>query len=391
MKIDDNNKLLLKILSCVIAIILWIGITYTEDPIISQTLNGINIIFEGEDALQSNGLILTNKDSLPDISAVIRGNRSSVISSMGSITAAVDVSGIKTTGQNIVSLKYNYPINGITLVKGKIQEITLETEKIVSRNIPVRIETENQDKNEECIVNAYSSEENLRIRGAESEVYKIAYARALVDVSGITKTGSQGCMYKFYDEKGEIVPDKNIIYRSHHTVNVNTEAYKRITVPIKAVLDEKLSESYELDLKSISMQTVDAGMMEDKEISEIEAVITSENETQAEIKLSVPDGIYIPEKNRIVKVTYQLLPKVLEELEISVEAVNVPEGKNVTISPQKIKVSVKGAENNLSVDKVRAEIDASELEYGDNTVTAEVTAEENISVIGTYTVTAKLE
>ena len=84
MNIKKDNKLLLKILSALAAIVLWFAITYTEDPIISQYLSDINIVFDGEEELHSNGLIITNKDSLPTVSATIRGNRSSVISSISS-------------------------------------------------------------------------------------------------------------------------------------------------------------------------------------------------------------------------------------------------------------------------------------------------------------------
>ena len=44
-----NNKIALKILSGLVAIVLWFAITYTEDPIISQSLGDISIEFEGEE------------------------------------------------------------------------------------------------------------------------------------------------------------------------------------------------------------------------------------------------------------------------------------------------------------------------------------------------------
>ena len=119
MKFDINNKLFLKILSGLVALVLWFAITYTEDPIISQHLGDISIAFEGEDDLNDNGLAIINKDDIPGLSAVIRGKRSNVISAMGTVVASCDVSGIQDAGENIVQLKYVYPTATITMAKIK--------------------------------------------------------------------------------------------------------------------------------------------------------------------------------------------------------------------------------------------------------------------------------
>ncbi len=195
MKLNRDSKLLLKILSAASAIILWFAITYTEDPVISHYLTDVNIVFEGEDTLHSNGIIVTNKDSMPDISAVIRGKRSNVISSIGSVSVVIDVSGITEAGTVEVPVEYSYPSSTVTLAKSKTKELTVKTEKIISRNIPVRIEMINEDKNTEYIVNATSSEQTVSVRGAESVVYKIANAKAVVVATTIVKRCSQDYFY----------------------------------------------------------------------------------------------------------------------------------------------------------------------------------------------------
>ena len=125
MNVNTNNKTVLKILSGLVAVVLWFAITYTEDPIISQSLGDITIEYEGEKRLMDNGLIIVNKDEIPDISVVIRGKRSSVISAIGSVVASCDVSGIETSGENTVEVKYIYPTSSITMAKTKTKEITV--------------------------------------------------------------------------------------------------------------------------------------------------------------------------------------------------------------------------------------------------------------------------
>ncbi|MBO5060016.1 MAG: hypothetical protein J6C82_03795 [Clostridia bacterium] len=395
MKLNRDSKLLLKILSAASAIILWFAITYTEDPVISHYLTDVNIVFEGEDTLHSNGIIVTNKDSMPDISAVIRGKRSNVISSIGSVSVVIDVSGITEAGTVEVPVEYSYPSSTVTLAKSKTKELTVKTEKIISRNIPVRIEMINEDKNTEYIVNATSSEQTVSVRGAESVVYKIANAKAVVDATNIVKTSSQDYFYKFYDEDGDVVPENNIIYKSLQMVEVDNEVYNKVSLPVEIVLDEKLRENYILNVKNPSFTSINAGVPEGVEIESLKAVFSeekTEEKNQYNLALDIPDGVYVPKKFREITAECVLVPKVLKELEIAVGAENVPEGKKVRITPEKIMVTVKGAEDSLLADKIKAKINADALtEDAESVVNVEFETQENVKVVGAYSVTAIIE
>lgn len=387
MKIVANNKLLLKILSALIAVILWIAITYSEDPIINQMLNGITLEFAGEDVLQEKGLIVTNKDSMPMLSAVIRGNRSRVIASMGTITAVADVSNIEAAGSNTVSITYTYPSSSVNLLKTKISEVTVETEKIVTRSIPVRIEIINQEKNLTHMVKPESNVSSLKIKGAESEMYKIDYAKVQVNAENISKTSRQEYVYKFYDEKDNAVPDVNIIYRNHKTINVENIVYEKINLPIEAVLSDAYSENYGLIVKNMSKTSVDVGVEDGVNPNSVCAVISeiSEDGGKYELQLQAQDGVYIPEKNKDITVMCEVVPKIIKEIEVPIKVENLPEGKTYILTEDKIKVSVKGIEKEINADKISAVLDASVLADGRNFAAIDMTAENGVTIIGAYT------
>ena len=94
MKNIKKSKLLLKILSAIIAVILWTAITYTEDPVITQTITGIGIEFSGVETLNGNGLAIINRNEIPTVSVVVRGKRNSVIEALDKVYAVADVSSI---------------------------------------------------------------------------------------------------------------------------------------------------------------------------------------------------------------------------------------------------------------------------------------------------------
>lgn len=392
MKINKDSKLFLKISSALVAVALWFAITYTEDPVISQYLSDIQIVFEGEDRLLDNGLIITNKESLPALSAVISGNRSSVISSIRSVSAVADVSGIQAAGTNTVQIKYSYPTYAVTLARSKTEEITIETEKVISRRIPVRIEQSNSDKNEEHIIKSQLTEQEILVRGAESVINRISYAKAVVDATNIVQTSSQEYFYKFYDKDGDLVADDDIIYKEFATVSVENEVYKRAELAVKVVLTEELSGEYALKVKNLSAQAVKAGVPEDSELTEIFAYFAggrSEDDVY-KLKLDVPEGVYLPEDSRTVTAQCELVPKVVKELEVPVTAINIPEGKKAKITPAKIKITAKGAEDALSADKIKATVDAKEITTAGG-APVHIEAQDGITVIGAYSAAVTIE
>lgn len=390
-----DSKLLLKILSALAAIVLWFAITYTEDPIINQMLTDIDVVFEGEDVLQENGLVVVNKDSIPSVSAVIRGNRTSVIASVGSVTAAVDLSEIRSQGQNTVPVKYNYPSSSVVLAKTKIKEITIETDKIVTRNIPVKVEVENADKNMGFMVDVTSGTDEIRVSGAENDVYKIAYAKVLVDVTNITASGASGYYYQLCGGDGTVIPEKNILSKSTAVIPVKHTVYNKVSLPVKIILPEDLADNYALEVKNQSITNVFAGVSGTNAIEELYAELKADENNQKPeytLKITVPEGVYLPEESREFTAQCTLVPKILKEIEVPVTGENVPEGKKVKITPEKIRVSVKGAENMLVAGNIKATVDASGLAEGEEkNLEVELSGDGDIKIVGSYTVTAILE
>ena len=390
MKKVKSSKLLLKIISAGIAIGLWFAITYTEDPVISQTLPGIGFITEGEDILYSKGLAVVNKNEFPTITVTIRGSRSNVISSMGDVSAKIDISEISEPGEFTVPVSYVYASSKVSLEKTKTREIPVKVEKLISRDIPVKIEVENRDKNEDIVVKNECRSDTMSVKGAESIIYKVSYVKVQVDVSNISKTSTQEYLYKFYDEKNNEIPRDQIISGSSDTVSVISTVYKKTELPIKVVLGEDKRNDYGFSVKSMESDTVDAGLEDGVSVDFIEAEIVKKAEKGGyEAELIPPDGVYVPEDERTLIINGEILPKESKEIEVPVLPVNIPDGKIAEISPEKKTVTLKTFENITAAD-VSATVDVSKMTAEEETVKAEITTEKDAEIIGTYSVTVKI-
>lgn len=365
MNVNTNNKTVLKILSGLVALVLWFAITYTEDPIISQNLGDISIVFEGEKRLSDNGLIIVNKDEIPDISAVIRGKRSNVISAMGTVVASCDVSGIETAGENVVEVKYVYPTSTITMAKTKTREITVETQKLVTRNVPVRVVTKNAEKNSGYVIKSNCEPATIRIKGAETDVYTISYASIEIDVSRMESSNTQEYFYKLCDKDGNVVSEENIIYKSHETISVDNTAYKKTTIPVKVKLASDLEESNALAVKNISIDKIDAGIITEPAPTEVYAQIHQiTDETEYKLEIDLPDELYIPEEMLKITANCEITPLTKTEAELKIEMLNAQD-KALSVKPEKITVQIAHPEGMDITGKVKAMVDLKNAQTGD--------------------------
>lgn len=385
-----QSKLLLKILSGVIAVFLWFAITYTEDPVITQTIPNVPIVFEGESTLNENGFAIVNKDELPTISVTIRGSRSNVIASLDSIYATADVSKISHSGENSLDITYSYLSSGISLIKTKTTQLDLEIEKLVSREIPVRIETKNEDNDFEKIVEPVLKNQTIKISGAESTVYKISYAKATVDLSAIQKSSSQEYKYNFYGENDNIIPMDNIVRTNRASVLVESIVYdKTKLLPVKIVLDEGRKNNYGFLVKSIEKQNVLVGIKDNiPNIDHLEAVITSDDsQDNYTAKLIVPDGIYVSDDAKKITVSGEILPKVNREVTVKIYAENVPKGKIATVIPSEKTISVKTIDGDV---KIKATVDAGNMQDNEEILDISFSSDTDADIIGEYNALVKL-
>ena len=395
MKMIKDNKLLLKIFSALIAIVLWFAVTYTEDPSINQHLNRLDTVFYHEDVLSRRGLMIVNKDELPSFSVTVRGRRSSVISSLKNVFASIDVSSITSAGEHQIEVDYIYPTDSVVLTKAKLSSVTVTAEKLVTREIPVKIAAKPNKKSKDFIIESTSDVKTVKVSGAQSTVDKIALAVVLVDETDISSDCTTNYSFELFDENGNVLNERNISSKSHVTISVNHKLYDKAEVGVNVRLSDDLDSYYALDVTEQDVKKVFVGLEEGVEIDSLDAIfekkhIDSEDETLT-LTITAPDGVFIPEDSKNVNIKYNISRKAAFEVEVPVSAKNVPDGHSASMTPDKIKVRIKSSKDDATAENISASLDARKLTRGTReNVILNVTAKDNIQVLGTYTISATL-
>jgi len=312
MKMIKDSKLLLKVFSGFIAVVLWFAVTYTEDPSINQHLGRLDTVFYNEDQLAERGLMVVNKDELPSLSVTIRGKRSKVISALEKVSASIDVKGINSAGEHEVDVEYNYPISDVMLSRQKHSTVTVTVEKLVTKEVPVKI-TARPNKRDKSHLIESSFTDTVTISGAKSIVSKISYAGFSVNEADITSNGKISYTYELFDSDGNIMKEDNIYSKSHESIPVTHTIYNKTELPVKVVLSEDLSDDYVIEIKEQDVSKITAGVLGKTDVDSLEAVFESkhlENEGDSlTLKITAPDGVYIPKENQKVKIEYKILKK----------------------------------------------------------------------------------
>ena len=115
-----------------------------------------------------------------------------------------------------------------------------------------------------------------------------------------------------------------------------------------------------------SVEEVEVGVIEGVDIDRLTAdfsdiEIVEKGEQKFLLKLNVPQGVYLPEENRIVEVEVDVLAHLKRGIMVPVKIKN-GEGKKYQLKTEKVFVIVSGPEDKLVKDNIIAEIDLDEVE-----------------------------
>lgn len=356
--------------SLVIAVIVWFVTINVVNPSISVSISGVPVRFIGENTLREKGLVLVDRELLPDFSVKVRGTRSELIESLDRIRVDIDLSGIQTQGKINVTPTVNLP-DSVSLEKQRFSGVELYIEPIYEKEIPVVIRQVGDDKikSKNKIVRSVPEMEKMQIVGSKSEVDAAAGCLITIDVSALDESGKTMYPYQIADSSMNVLQSSSTIYCSNVTVPVNNTIYNRVTCPVKVKLSDELLKHYvaEIDEKSISPSQVDIGVPEGASTpDELEAVFENgdyeSGDGEITLDIKAPNKIFI--KNPQITVKARLTKLVEKTATVSVKLENVPEWLEPVKNPVTEERKVLAPED--AGDEIKAYADASDAHEGIN-------------------------
>lgn len=243
-----------KILSLVLAMILWLFVINTQNPTQPQTIRNIPVTIKGLDALEAQGYVLKNEEEIKNqtFSVTIRGPRLEIdkVYNNNLITATLNLNQyLGDLNQDSIQYLANYTIdimldgNSITVTDKKPQftSIVLEREASVTSSVSYNI-LEGTTKGYKLLGDPIINPVEIEIKGAKSAINDIA--EVVVNIDGSTFSDEnlvQRLPVTIYNSEGEEIVG---LVTSPQTVEVRLLIGKLKEVPLKVNITGNVQEGY---------------------------------------------------------------------------------------------------------------------------------------------------
>lgn len=303
------NNIGLKIVSVVVAIILWILVINITDPLQTRTFRNVPVRLVNTTVVGSNKTVRVLKHSDVVSEVVVRAPRS-IIGQLGTssdnIIATADFSNLsadnKTVPISFTTFKYSDRIDNI---KSNNDKLLVEIEDKKTIQLPIQVTTSGSIASGYIKGKVSLGQNQVRVSGPESVVSLVKSASVDVQLTDFTENISTVSDIILFDVNGNTVPDDELTL-SVESISVDVEILATKKVPIRYDTIGSPADGYALtgEIKCTPETVVIAGPTNNiASVTQIEIPATELNVTgQTDTLTAVLDiENYLPEGIRLVE------------------------------------------------------------------------------------------
>ncbi|MBQ6946432.1 MAG: hypothetical protein IJN42_00140 [Clostridia bacterium] len=344
-----KHNLWLKLLSLVLAFVVWVIVVAYYNPESTNVIEDIPITVDYQQAmLQEQGLILV---TIPEatVDVKIEGRREKLaLVSKDKVTAVVSVASVTKPGE--YDLPVNVAIDGqaVTTVSQTVQTMHLKFEKAVTAQFTVDVITKGEVA-EGYTLDKVANPTIATVTGPESVVEKISTLQAVVSKEQFSESGSYDATVLYLDKNGEKLDDSLL---TCDAVKVNISVLEEKQVPLQVVLNNETGGNDSAYLKvSVEPATITVAGSTETLASlnsiPLEAIDISEitTETVKEIPLILPNGIKPVNAVENAKVSISFEGTVTKQFKFSTSEIGISNtvgNSDIELPKGEITITVRG-------------------------------------------------
>ena len=394
MKKKLGNNLGLKILSFVIAILVWLLVVNINNPIETKSFVISDVQLLNEAYIDADGKMCMQDEEQVPIRVTIKAQRKILDKiSVNNIRAVADL-------QQAVSLNTDPVMVPITVLCDHImqdnievspQNLSLHLEDKDTQEFVVNVTTNNTKPDRGYEIGTLTSNpEKIKITGPTSLINKIDKVNASIDVDGATADITTEKDVKILDKTGEEFTDSDMGYLNVSRVYVTAKLWKvQVNVKIKAGYSGSPKSGYQVESVSTTPNVISVAGSEEAlaTLKDQNNTITipdyvadiSDRDSDLEEKINIsdylPDGLKLTsDSSEDVFVRVNVLPMGSSVCEVPTKNIVVnhaPDGMQVSFDTANIEVRVQKTDSSLddlTEDQIKASIDLSDVGEGSHEV-----------------------
>jgi len=340
-------KTLNKIISVVIAMLLWAYVIAEINPVTQQTMIGIPVKLINSESISERGLALSGGQEFT-VDVVLEGKRRDMVQiAADEILASADLFGFGK-GENTLKVSIAAP-EGMTVVEVRPSKIKVNIEELITATRPVEISYAGEPPEGFEPGGILLNPAEIEITGAESAVSAVASIRATVNMEDLsTEQKTIQIRPVAVDSSGEEV---KYIDMSSTSVNVAGRLLPVKEVKLEVEFTGSLDPIYDIKYidvpESISIKG-DAALIADVASIKAEPIDISALTGTKTIALVpiLPEGIELASSSGGIQAkigVQELASKTFAFTADEIEARDVGDGLRATVNTEKITVTASGS------------------------------------------------
>jgi YbbR domain-containing protein len=361
------------LLSLVLAIIIWITATQTEDPTINKSLQ-IPIDFVGQPA---DTTMISPTNLNPTVLLWVQG-RASIANEINrsDFTATVDLSNVAPGEARLLDVTLQQSEPDINIVSQSPEQLLVNLEQLITLEVPVEVDIRNEVARGHSRGTESYFPESITVTGTQTDVESLEKALVTVTLNGDEReTKIVTAQPIFYDAQGQVASARNFQLSSRDvevTIPINESAdfaEKIITVDLTgqpATGYRLLSVSVEPTSVLVQGRPTQLDGISQIKTEPIDITGLTESFVAA-ATLDLPNGIELDEITEIL-VNIEIEPfESTQTINRLIEVQGLAEGLEATVDPDTARIVLFGPSpilDTLAPDEVNVVVDLFDLEEG---------------------------
>ncbi len=390
-----KNNFNMKVLSVIIAVIIWVIVGNINDPVISREISGIQVEFINEKVLDKINKAYELEDS-DKINISVSGKKS-IVSRLRAkdFKAKADLSKLSIVDAVPVEVSLNHSGSGqVTIDLGKNTMMKVKIDDVETATIPVNVEVEGEPASGYAVGKKTASPNMIEVTGPTTAINKIEEVKLTCDVTGANKDIKQDVDVEFYSKNGKKIDASRLEY-NEKSISVAVEIWKQKTISIEIETEGKTASGYsvasvEYEPKTIAIAGPDEELDEIDSI-ELEKVDISGATTDVETNISLtdtllPGNIIFQESNKNVAVKVKIGKKTEKKISFSADDINVIGAQNnqkISFLDEQYEMTISGLEKdvkNISIKDLEPYIQVKGYLDGTYNISISLVENKNIEV-----------
>lgn len=376
-----------KLLSVIIAVILWFMVINIEHPIDTRAYTQ-SIVFENTEALTAQGLTLQNPEELENLKITIkvkaqRTELDRLSQYKNYIKATVDLGSITNVqGGDTLNLPVQIKLpdiagSGFEIISKSPSLLNISVEQLITVQKLVEPEFTGTTAEGYVLTDTTINPQAVHVKGAESLINQISAVKASIDSQQLQQSVIVTSSPIAYDINGNEIKGIEI---SPNEVSVSLGIYRSKTLNLSAATEGTLHQGYSLEKVTCSPTSIEVFGAKEvlsqlKEITLPAIDVTDATKTITKtfsLRSLLPEGVSLKsDASGLVQVTAEIHSESKKQLKVPVDNLTIT-GKNADLfdyyfDQDTFSVEVTGSASQistLSADTLSGKIDVSSLLAG---------------------------